>query len=250
MGILQDLWDPGDWGKSVKDVAEDVVPSIKDIIDDIEPSINDVGKNLSKVFDAIADKPFQFALQLATQTFFPQFLPFVSAGIAASNGAKPEEILKTVLFQAVSQKIAPITENITNNTLTEIGFNSQLSSTVSNIAANTVQRAGTGDLETAFLTSIGSAIVAPIKAGVADVAQLLTGIESEIEAAGLPIVQAINAGLDAVAFSKGDFAQGKDTLLLDTISKILPLEQILGQGQYTTALEKGITVKFFLRISI
>ena len=242
MGILQDLWDPGDWGKSVRDVAEDVVPSIKDIIDDIEPSINDVGKNLSKVFDAIADKPFQFALQLATQTFFPQFLPFVSAGIAASNGAKPEEILKTVLFQAVSQKIAPITENITNNTLTEIGFNSQLSSTVSNIAANTIQRAGTGDLETAFLTSVGSAIVAPIKAGVADVAQLLTGIESEIEAAGLPIVQAINAGLDAVAFSKGDFAQGKDTLLLDTISKILPLEQILGQGQYTTALEKGITV--------
>ena len=50
MGILQDLWDPGYWGKSVKDVAEDVVPSIKDIIDDIEPSINDVGKNLSKVF--------------------------------------------------------------------------------------------------------------------------------------------------------------------------------------------------------
>ena len=85
--------------KSVKDVAEDVVPSIKDVIDDIEPSINDVGKNLNKVFDAIADKPFQFALQLATQTFFPQFLPFVSAGIAASNGAKPEEILKTVLFQ-------------------------------------------------------------------------------------------------------------------------------------------------------
>ena len=46
----------------------------------------ELSSNLNKVFDAIADKPFQFALQLATQTFFPQSLPFVSAGIAALWG--------------------------------------------------------------------------------------------------------------------------------------------------------------------
>ena len=54
MGFLQDLWDPGDWGSSVTDVVEDIIPSIKDVIADIPSSINDVIADIPSSIEDVA----------------------------------------------------------------------------------------------------------------------------------------------------------------------------------------------------
>ena len=94
MGFLQDLWDPGDWGSSVTDVVEDIIPSIKDVIADIPSSINDViadipssiedvaldtrdtiadiGDAVGQVVEAIADKPIPFLIRSITSVVAPQ----------------------------------------------------------------------------------------------------------------------------------------------------------------------------------
>ena len=156
--------DPGDFLPSIKDVIEDIPSSVRDILEDTEDSINKVASSISDVFDAILDKPVQFAIQAGTSIFAPQLSPFVNAAIAAQNGASPQEIIKATLISAVSDKIGSTATTVSGNVLEELNFSPKYVEPFTNILGNTIKKVGKGtDSDFAVLSSLFSEIRDPLK---------------------------------------------------------------------------------------
>ena len=155
--------DPGDFLPSIKDVIEDIPSSVRDILEDTEDSINKVASSISDVFDAILDKPVQFAIQAGTSIFAPQLSPFVNAAIAAQNGASPQEIIKATLISAVSDKIGSTATTVSGNVLEELNFSPKYVEPFTNILGNTIKKVGKGtDSDFAVLSSLFSEIRDPL----------------------------------------------------------------------------------------
>ena len=178
------FWDPGDWFKSVKDVVEDIPSSVKDILEDTEDSINTVVSSISDVFDAILDKPVQFAIQAGTSIFAPQLSPFVNAAIAAQNGASPQEIIKATLISAVSDKIGSTATTVSGDVLEELNFSPKYVEPFTNILGNTIKKVGKGaDSDFAVLSSLFSEIRDPLKDFSGKILEDFDGIKNVVDKA-------------------------------------------------------------------
>ena len=146
-------WDPGDWGSSVVDVAEDILPSIDDTFVDTR--------------DFLADNSLEVAALVLTagggavvgltagQTAVASTLLTTAAGVDKGESV-PEAFVKTVLtagagdlISGASDVVAPVIANSIN-----------VSEDMIKLATNTAISVGFsgGDLKTAIIATAGSAV--------------------------------------------------------------------------------------------
>ena len=193
LGFIDKVWD--DFRDGVDDAWDDLTDSAREGFG-WEP------EDLSNVFKDIV-KSVQFVIQVGTSLLAPQLSPFVNAAIAAENGAEFDDILRNVVFSAVTPKVSEAIGDYTSTALTELNISPNLVKSTSEIVSDVASKLGKGgDLEFSIVTSFLDQVSDPLQAGAKEFTNFFSDLETEAFGTDIisPEVQdAIAKGVDIIA---------------------------------------------------
>ena len=264
MGWLKKLWDPGDWGSSITDGVEDIIPSIEDVIEDIPSSINDViadipssitdvvldtrdtiadiGDAVGQVVEAVLDKPIPFLIRTITSVVAPQFSWIVNGAMTIAEGGDAMDVLRSVTLSTVAKNLGTKVSDFSSDLIEDIGIDATLSDSLGNIFGKTLAKVGEGqDLEFAFVSNVFSELKDPLKGVASDLTELFAGANADIS----QVEQFIENTIDSVEGAR-NLNEAAISAISSDLSRIIKetSSDYLGTTfgpQFATALQAGLT---------